>query len=181
MVINASSFQDIHTQTTVFHIIHRYILLGCVPFACTHPLSCSHFSNSMFRSFRPSETLLAWPLLSRVFKLVYTVVLDTLISLKRFTTAFFGGVGFLDAKILTSRRIAAWIVLNIFAYQSPENCFTQLIFTVHKRNDNTYVWSKFDQIAFKIEKVTNHKLLSNSIVITRYVCIVHPNWLSCKL
>ena len=88
-------------------------------------------------------------------------------SLKRLTTAFFGRVGIVDAKILTSRRIAALTVLNIFAYQSPENCSTQLIFTGHKRNDNTYVWSKFYQIAFKIEKVTDHKLLSNSIVITR--------------
>ena len=79
--------------------------------------------------------------------------------LKRLTTPFFGRVLFIDGKILTSRRIAALTVLNIFGYQSPENCSIQLIFTGHKRNDNTYVWSKFHQIAFKIEKVTDHKLL----------------------
>ena len=88
-------------------------------------------------------------------------------SLKRLTTAFFGRVGFVDAKILTSPRIAALTVMNIFAYKSPENCPAQLIFTGHKRNDNTYLWSKFHEIVFKIEKVTDHKLLSNSIVITR--------------
>ena len=87
-------------------------------------------------------------------------------SFKRLITTFFGRVGFADAKILTSRRIAASTVLNIFAYQLLESCSIHLIFTGHKRNDNTYVWFKFYQIAFKIEKVTDHKLLSNSIVIS---------------
>ena len=64
-------------------------------------------------------------------RLVYTVDLDTPMSLKRLTTAFFGRVGFVDAKILTGQRMAALTVLNIFAYQSPENCSTQLIFTEH--------------------------------------------------
>ena len=169
MVFSASPFQDIHTQITVYHIIYRHNLLEYADLAGTHPMSCGHFFTGILKSFRPSENLLTWPLFSRSFKLVYTVDLDTQMSLKRLTTAFFGRVGIVDAKILTSRRMAALTVLNIFAYQSPENCSTQLIFTGHKRNDNSYAWSKFYQIAFKIEKVTDHKLLSNSIVITRYI------------
>ena len=152
-----------------YHIIYRHNLLKYVRLAGTHPKSCGHFFTDILRSFRPSENLSTWPLFSRSFKLVYTVDLDTPMSLKRLATALFGWVWFVDAKILTSRRTAALTVLNIFAYQSPENCSTQFIFTGHKRNDNTYVWSKFYQIAFKIEKVTDHKLLSNSIVITRYI------------
>ena len=140
-------------KSLCYHIIYRHNLLEYAHFAGTHPMSCGHLFTGILRSFRPSENLLTWPLFSRSFKLVYTVDLDTPMSLKRLTTAFFGRVGFVDAKILTSRRIAALTVLNICAYQSSENCSTQFIFTEHKRNDNTYVWSKFYQIAFKIEKV----------------------------
>ena len=122
---------------------YRHNLLEYAHFAGTHLMSCGHFITGILRSFRPSENLLTWSLFSRSFKLVYTVDLDTPMSLKRLTTDFFRRLGFVDAIILTSRRIAALTVLNIFVYQSPENCSTRLIFTGHKRNDNTYVWFKF--------------------------------------